>query len=90
MLACRDEWTQETDGGAAAELFVEGLVAVAAQAAVARGFFAAVAASDSGQRRVEHVTERAGDADGAAGAAGDCVEDDKEVHLVTGGAISSI
>jgi hypothetical protein len=65
--ACRHERAQEIHRGTAAEFFVEGLVAVAAQASVTRGLFSAVAARNSRQRRLQHLSERTGDADGAAG-----------------------
>src|SRR3954454_5832682 len=77
MPACRHERAQEVHGGTAAEFFVEGLVTVAAQASVTRGFCSAVAARDARQRRVQHVSERTGDADGAAGPAGDRIKDDQ-------------
>ena len=69
------EGTEEIDCGSPPELLVEGLVTVAAQAAVTRRFFPAVTPLDPGERCAQHLVERAGDADGAAGPAGHGVED---------------
>ena len=77
VVPCRYERAQEIHRGTAAKFFVERLVAVTAQASVTRGLFSAVAARNSRQRRVQHVAERTGDADGAAGPAGDRIEDDQ-------------
>jgi hypothetical protein len=66
---------KEIDSGSSPEFIVEGLVTVAAKASVTGGFFAAVTPGDSGQCCFQHLAERTGNADCAAGSAGHRVED---------------
>ena len=81
VLSYRDEGAEEIDGCPSPEFFVEGLVAVAAKASVARGLCSAVAPRDTGQRCVQHLVERTGKADCAVGSAGHRVEDHKRGAL---------
>src|SRR6516225_5126805 len=80
-MSCRNDGAEEIYGRPSPEFFVEGLVAVAAKASVARGLCSAVAPRDTGQRCVQHLVERTGKADCAVGSAGHRVEDHKRGAL---------